>query len=100
MIDNITLYKTFVAVADSESISAAARALYISQPAVSSEIAQLEDKLGTKLFFRTNRGVSLTPEGTLLYGYIKRGFSFPRGGGGQAQRDSRSLGRCSESRRI
>ncbi len=80
MIDNITLYKTFVAVADSESISAAARALYISQPAVSSEIAQLEDKLGTKLFFRTNRGVSLTPEGTLLYGYIKRGFSFLEAG--------------------
>ena len=80
MIDNITLYKTFVAVADSESISAAARALYISQPAVSSEIAQLEDKLGTKLFFRTNRGVSLTPEGTLIYDYIKRGFSFLEAG--------------------
>lgn len=76
MIDNITLYKTFVAVAQSGSISGAARSLYISQPAVSAEIAQLEDKLSTKLFFRTNRGVSLTPEGELLFDYIERGFAF------------------------
>ena len=80
MIDNITLYKTFVAVAQSGSISGAARSLYISQPAVSAEIAQLEDKLSTKLFFRTNRGVSLTPEGVLLFDYIERGFAFLEAG--------------------
>ncbi len=80
MIDNITLYKTFVAVAQSGSISGAARSLYISQPAVSAEIAQLEDKLSTKLFFRTNRGVSLTPEGELLFDYIERGFAFLEAG--------------------
>ena len=80
MIDNITLYKTFVAVAQSGSISGAARSLYISQPAVSAEIAQLEDKLSTKLFFRTNKGVSLTPEGELLFDYIERGFTYLEAG--------------------
>lgn len=80
MIDNITLYKTFVAVAQSGSISGAARSLYVSQPAVSAEIAQLEDKLSTKLFFRTNRGVCLTPEGELLFDYIERGFAFLEAG--------------------
>lgn len=80
MIDNISLYKSFVAVSDHGSISAAARALYVSQPAVSAEIISLESKLKVKLFFRTSRGMTLTPEGRLLYDYIRSAFSFLNAG--------------------
>lgn len=76
MIDNISLYKSFIAVADCKSISAAARSLYVTQPAVSAEIIALESKLKVKLFFRSSRGMTLTPEGSLLYDYVSNAFSF------------------------
>ena len=76
MIDNISRYKTFVATAESASVSEAARKLFVSQPAVSAEIAALESALSVKLFFRSNRGVTLTPEGQILYDYVKKAFSF------------------------
>lgn len=75
MIDNIELYKRFLVVAESKSISAAALSMHISQPALSSDIGELEKKLNTKLFFRTNRGISLTQEGEILFDYIKRALS-------------------------
>lgn len=57
----------FLTVANSNSISHAAQLLYISQPAISSKIRQLEDTLGYDLFERNNRGVVLTEEGMRLY---------------------------------
>ncbi|MGI6742089.1 MAG: LysR family transcriptional regulator [Eubacteriales bacterium] len=75
MIDNLSLYKIFIEVARSGSISGAARRLYVTQPAVSNGVAQLESALGTMLFFRTSRGINLTPEGELLYGYISSAFT-------------------------
>lgn len=80
MIDNLTLYKFFLKVATSGSISNAARQLYVTQPAVSSGIMQLENALNVKLFFRTSRGITLTPEGELLYEYVKSGLSFIEAG--------------------
>lgn len=74
--DSIAHYESFLAVAEAGSISEAAKRLFVTQPAVSAEIASLEHALGMRLFFRTNRGVRLTPEGTVLYGYIKKAFSF------------------------
>ena len=74
--DNISYYEAFIAAAECGSVSEAARKLFVSQPAVSSEIAALEESLKVKLFFRSNRGVSLTPEGTVLYDYVKKAFSF------------------------
>lgn len=76
MVDNISHYESFLAVAECSSVSEAAKKLFVSQPAVSAEIAALERSLKVKLFFRTNRGMSLTPEGKALYDYIKKGFSF------------------------
>ena len=67
---SLELYRIFDAVAQARSFSAAARALYISQPAVSQAIRQLEDALGAKLFTRGARGIALTAEGELLRGYI------------------------------
>ena len=57
----------FKRVADTGSVSKAAAALSVAQPAVSRQIAALEDSLGTPLFFRNGRGVTLTEAGQELY---------------------------------
>lgn len=53
----------FLAVAGHGTVSAAAAAIYVSQPAVSRRIAGLERKLGVRLFRRTASGMKLTPAG-------------------------------------
>jgi DNA-binding transcriptional LysR family regulator len=73
---NSELYKVFFFVAKSKSVSNAAQQLFISQPAVSRSIKQLEERLGCMLFFRTSRGVSLTKEGETLYTYVEMAFNF------------------------
>lgn len=62
------LLRTFLAVCRERSISAAARALNISQPSVSVAVAQLEQKLGTSLFTRSRLGIVLTPVGQTVMG--------------------------------
>ncbi|MBQ1331557.1 MAG: LysR family transcriptional regulator, partial [Lachnospiraceae bacterium] len=49
----------FLAVARELNFSRAAEALYVSQPAVSKQVSQLEQELGVKLFDRTNQGLVL-----------------------------------------
>lgn len=65
--DNLSYYHIFYTVAKEKNISRAAAALYISQPAVSKAIRKLEENTGSTLFLRTSRGVSLTPEGEILF---------------------------------
>jgi len=60
-------YRIFYETALHSSFSTAAEHLYISQSAISQCIGQLEKDLGTKLFLRSRRGVSLTREGKLLF---------------------------------
>ena len=74
MNQTLSQYKVFYTVAETGSISRAARELYISQPAISKSIGKLEEALGTRLFARSSRGVTLTEEGTLLYGHVKSAF--------------------------
>lgn len=71
---NLEYYKIFYHVGRLESISAAAAALCISQPAVSQAVKQLEKALGTSLFVRRSKGVALTAEGEVLYSYVKQGY--------------------------
>jgi len=52
-----------IAVADAGSITEAARSLYLSQPAVSHHLLQLEQEAGVALIVRETRGVRLTPAG-------------------------------------
>lgn len=59
----------FVRVAESGSLSRAARELKLSQPSVSRIIGTLEARLGTTLLLRTTRSISLTEAGTL---YLER----------------------------
>ena len=54
----------FLAVAKEKSISKASETLFVSQPAVSKQIALLETELGCKLFERHTRGLDLTTAGT------------------------------------
>lgn len=61
----------FHVVAQAGSFSAAAERLYISQPAVSQHIKDLEAGLGRQLFQRGRRGVRLTPHGEILRGYAR-----------------------------
>lgn len=60
---NLELYRVFYTVAKCGSLTKAAEELYISQPAVSQAIKQLETQLGGKLFNRTHRGMELSETG-------------------------------------
>ena len=68
-------YRTFLAVADAGSVSEAARRLFVSQPAVSAEIAALEGMLGVRLFVRSRRGVRLTEAGETLLRHVRSAFT-------------------------
>lgn len=71
---NLELYKIFKVVVERASFSGAAKALFISQPAVSQAINQLEKQLNVILFRRMSKGVMLTSEGQVLYNYIDSGL--------------------------
>ncbi len=60
-------YRVFYETARYGSFSLAAQKLYISQSAISQCIHQLETDLGTHLFMRSRRGVTLTEEGKMLF---------------------------------
>lgn len=64
---NFENYRTFYFVAKYGNITAAAEALYSEQPNVTRAIKNLERDLGCVLFTRSNKGVTLTPEGEMLY---------------------------------
>lgn len=64
---NIDNLKCFILVADNLSFARAAEELYISQPAVTKQINNLEQELGTALFIRSTRHVELTPAGIQFY---------------------------------
>ncbi|MBR0145560.1 MAG: LysR family transcriptional regulator [Eubacterium sp.] len=74
MIDNLNYYRVFLAVADTGSISHAAEKLYISQPAVSKSIRNLEEALSVRLIERSSRGIRLTEQGKLLYEHLQEAF--------------------------
>ena len=73
---NFELYRIFYTVAKHKNITKAAEELYISQPAVSKAIKNLERSLGGKLFNRTKKGVILTEEGAEFYNYIATAIDY------------------------
>jgi DNA-binding transcriptional LysR family regulator len=66
------LMRSFLAVADSGSVTAAAERLFRTQSAVSLQVKRLEESLGQPLFQRQARGVVLTPRGEQLVPYARR----------------------------
>ncbi len=77
---NLNRYRLFCAVAECESISRAAEMNYISQPAISKAITKMEESLGTQLFVRNHRGVTLTEEGKIMYEQLKSAFDIIKTG--------------------
>lgn len=69
---NITQIKYVLEIANSPSMREAATRLFVSQPALSLSIRELEDELGILIFDRTNKGISLTDEGREFVTYAKR----------------------------
>lgn len=67
--------KYVIAIASSKSLREAASRLFVSQPALSSSIRELEDELGIQLFERTNKGIRLTEQGSEFLVYAKEAVS-------------------------
>lgn len=65
---DIRVLRYFVTIAQELNMSRAAELLNVSQPALSRQIADLEDELGVKLFRREHRHLALTQEGHYLLG--------------------------------
>ncbi|MGP4023637.1 LysR substrate-binding domain-containing protein [Actinomadura sp. 3N407] len=64
--------RTFVALADTGSVRAAARRLYVTESAVSAAVAALTRDLGVPLVRREGRGLALTAAGTVYAGYARQ----------------------------
>ncbi|MBI5719517.1 MAG: LysR family transcriptional regulator [Burkholderiales bacterium] len=61
----------FVQIVESGSLAKASRQLFIAQPALSQQMARLEDEVGKALLVRSSRGVSPTENGEALYHHAK-----------------------------
>lgn len=64
--------RSFVAIAETGSFTAAAGRIYRTPSAVSMQIKRLEEQLGVSVFLRDARNVSLTHDGEVLLGYARR----------------------------
>lgn len=73
-------YRVFYYTAKYKNITAAAKALMSNQPNITRTIKLLEEALGCTLFVRSNRGVTLTPEGEKLYLHISAAFEHIQAG--------------------
>ncbi len=77
---NLELYKVFYTVARCGSLTKAADELYISQPAVSQAIKQLEGQLGMPLFNRLHKGMELSAQGgKLVFADVERALKLLEG---------------------
>ena len=68
---NLNSLKIFLEVANSKSFLEASNKLFLSQPAISKSMSKLEEDLNVTLFYRANKGISLTSSGEILYQYLK-----------------------------
>lgn len=69
---DLDVLRTFVAIAETGSFTQAANAVFRTPSAVSMQIKRLEETLGTTVFMRDARSVSLTNNGEMLLGYARR----------------------------
>ena len=61
-----------IAIADCKSMNKAAAELFITQPSLSNTIKDLENEIHIEIFVRTNRGITITPEGEEFLGYARQ----------------------------
>lgn len=69
---NMQHLDTFCTVLNEKSMTAAAQKLFLTQPAVSLQIRNLEESLGVELLVRGVRSIKPTPQGSRLYDYAKK----------------------------
>jgi len=67
MTDTLSLFRAFIRVVEAGSFTRVAREQHASQPTVSRQVAALEEHLGTRLFTRTTRKLTLTDDGRNFY---------------------------------
>ena len=68
----VTQLKYVITIAGSKSMNEAAGKLFISQPSLSTTIKELEEETGIEIFIRSNKGITLTPQGEEFLGYAKQ----------------------------
>ena len=71
----LELYRVFYTVAKCGSLTRAAEELFISQPAVSQAIKQLESQFGVSLFNRTHRGMELSVHGKMVFKQVEEALA-------------------------
>lgn len=69
---NLTWLQTFIFIVEKKSLTKAAQALHLTQPAVSKQLNSLERFYGTSLLHRTSRYVEVTEAGKMVYEYSKQ----------------------------
>ena len=83
----MTRYEVFVKVIETGSFTKAAEVLHNNQPNITRCMNNLETELGCHLFVRSNRGVSLTPEGQKLFNHVAIAFEQLELGEAELKRD-------------
>ncbi len=73
---DIKVLRNFVKIAETGSISKAAKELHLSQPPLTKQMQGLETDLGVQLFERSAKGIELTEEGKLLYSHATSMISY------------------------
>ena len=74
------LYKIFLYLYEQRSISKTANLLYVSQPAISYSLKELENQLGYTLFYRNSKGIEPTMEAKELYSFVSTAFNIMKSG--------------------
>ncbi|HHW40573.1 MAG TPA: LysR family transcriptional regulator [Syntrophomonadaceae bacterium] len=86
---NFAWLQTFNVIVEEGSLTRAARALHLTQPAVSKQLRALEEYYGTPLFYRTTREIELTEAGKIVYQYSQKALDLI----GKSRNEVQSLAR-------
>jgi len=68
----IKSFQYFITIADMPTLSAAAEALFVSQPALSQQLKKIEEEIGAQLFCRVGHTMRITPAGEVFLQYSRR----------------------------
>jgi DNA-binding transcriptional LysR family regulator len=71
---NVTLQQmeALIHLVEERSFSAAAKKMFLTQPSLTKHVKNMEEAVGARIVNRESRGVTLTPEGKILYDYARR----------------------------